>query len=136
MYNNGKTVLKPSLPIQLFSLTTKVQPQARLHKKLKLLNSRFTTHKAPGQTYSGSPTKKINVEALIEQHTQTDYSVYALGFAPGFAYLGFVPDALATPRLDNPRRLVKKGSVGIADRQTGIYPTDSPGVGILLVERH
>ncbi len=71
--------------------------------------------------------KKINVEALIEQHTQTDYSVYALGFAPGFAYLGFVPDALATPRLDNPRRLVKKGSVGIADRQTGIYPTDSPG---------
>src|SRR5262249_19581392 len=55
------------------------------------------------------------------------YDVYFLGFRPGFAYLGAVPDRIACPRLDAPRRAVPAGSVGIAGRQTGVYPSCTPG---------
>lgn len=55
------------------------------------------------------------------------YRVYMLGFLPGFAYMGDVDDRIAVPRLSTPRTAVPKGSVGIAGRQTGIYPSESPG---------
>jgi inhibitor of KinA len=55
------------------------------------------------------------------------YRVYMLGFLPGFAYMGDVDDRIAVPRRDSPRLRVPKGSVGIAGRQTGIYPLESPG---------
>jgi inhibitor of KinA len=55
------------------------------------------------------------------------YVVYFLGFVPGFAYLGELPEALATPRLDAPRRTTPAGSVGIAGKQTGVYPFATPG---------
>ena len=53
--------------------------------------------------------------------------MYAVGFAPGFAYLGEVDDRIATPRLSSPRLKVPKGAVAIADRQTAVYPSQSPG---------
>jgi len=64
---------------------------------------------------------------VVELHASVTYIVYFLGFVPGFAYLGGLPEALATPRLDSPRRNTPPGSVGIADTQTGIYPFDTPG---------
>ncbi len=72
-------------------------------------------------------THDITVETLIKKHTAKPYRIYAMGFAPGFAYMGFVPPELRTPRLSTPRTKVPKGSVGIAGAQTGIYPKDSPG---------
>lgn len=63
----------------------------------------------------------------IELHASVTYLVYFLGFVPGFAYLGELPEALATPRLDTPRRSVPPGSVGIAGKQTGVYPFATPG---------
>jgi inhibitor of KinA len=60
-------------------------------------------------------------------HTSVTYTVYFLGFVPGFAYLGELPQALATPRLDSPRRNTPPGSVGIAGNQTGVYPFSTPG---------
>jgi inhibitor of KinA len=63
----------------------------------------------------------------IELHASVSYLVYFLGFLPGFAYLGELPEALATPRLDTPRRTTPPGSVGIAGNQTGVYPFDTPG---------
>jgi len=60
-------------------------------------------------------------------HVQKDYFVYAIGFAPGFPYMGEVDKKIATPRLANPRAKVPKGSVGIADIQTAVYPKESPG---------
>lgn len=69
----------------------------------------------------------LSVEALVEQHCNHDYCVFALGFAPGYGFMGLVDEALATPRLKTPRRKVAAGSVGIADRQTAIYPLLSPG---------
>lgn len=63
----------------------------------------------------------------IELHSSVTYTVFFLGFVPGFAYLGKLPDALATPRLATPRRTTPAGSVGIAENQTGVYPFATPG---------
>ena len=69
----------------------------------------------------------LSPEQVIEQHCSRDYPVFTLGFAPGFAYMGLVDEALASARLATPRQRVPKGSVGIAERQTAIYPLTSPG---------
>ncbi|MCM4152554.1 allophanate hydrolase subunit 1 [Arenibacter sp. N53] len=69
----------------------------------------------------------LEVERLIELHSNSIYTVYGIGFLPGFMYLGGVPEALEVPRKSTPRSKVTKGSVGLAGKQTGIYPQDSPG---------
>ncbi|SNZ00107.1 5-oxoprolinase subunit PxpB [Flagellimonas pacifica] len=70
---------------------------------------------------------KLSKEKLIELHTSFEYVVYGIGFLPGFMYLGGLPEALEIPRRKEPRLSVAKGSVGLAGKQTGIYPQDSPG---------
>ncbi|MGI6345022.1 MAG: 5-oxoprolinase subunit PxpB [Bacillota bacterium] len=70
---------------------------------------------------------RLSEQEVIALHKEPDYLVYMLGFLPGFPYLGGLPRQLATPRLSTPRTLVPAGSVGIADRQTGVYPLASPG---------
>jgi KipI family sensor histidine kinase inhibitor len=69
----------------------------------------------------------MRVEDVIRLHSQTTYNVYMMGFTPGFAYLGRLPDALITPRLETPRTRVRAGTVAVAGSQTAIYPVDSPG---------
>lgn len=69
----------------------------------------------------------LSPEQVIERHQASLYHVFAIGFAPGFAYLGEVPAELATPRLATPRARVPAGTLGIADTQTALYPLDSPG---------
>jgi KipI family sensor histidine kinase inhibitor len=71
-------------------------------------------------------------QQVIELHSSPTYLVYFLGFVPGFAYLGELPQALVTPRLPTPRRRVPPGSVGIAGSQTGVYPVATPGGWRLL----
>lgn len=68
----------------------------------------------------------MSLDAVIELHASTEYRVYAIGFAPGFAYLGQVDERIAAPRLSTPRQRVPRGSVAIADRQTAIYPGRLP----------
>mgnify|MGYP000148797250 FL=1 len=69
----------------------------------------------------------LSCEQVIDIHTAMEYRVYAIGFAPGFAYLGEVDTRIAAPRLATPRKKVPKGAVAIADRQTAVYPSVSPG---------
>ena len=69
----------------------------------------------------------LSTAQVIALHCECDYRVYAIGFAPGFAYLGQVDKRIATPRQATPRPSVPKGSVAIADRQTAVYPASSPG---------
>ncbi|MCS7364102.1 MAG: 5-oxoprolinase subunit PxpB [archaeon GB-1867-035] len=72
--------------------------------------------------YSG-----LSIEEVIKIHSSQTYLVYMIGFTPGFTYMGEVPDIIAVPRLEKPRLRVPAGSVGIAGKQTGIYPIESPG---------
>ncbi|MDC6364811.1 MULTISPECIES: 5-oxoprolinase subunit PxpB [Flavobacteriaceae] len=72
-------------------------------------------------------TLGLTLEELIQQHTKHQYTVYGIGFLPGFMYLGGLPQSLEIPRRSEPRMMVPKGSVGLASKQTGIYPQDSPG---------
>lgn len=69
----------------------------------------------------------LTEDDVIEIHSKPTYRVYMLGFTPGFAYMGGLDERIATPRLENPRKKVPAGSVGIAGKQTGIYPIESPG---------
>ncbi|AZD00759.1 5-oxoprolinase subunit B family protein [Pseudomonas chlororaphis] len=69
----------------------------------------------------------LSVNEVIRCHSEREYQVFALGFAPGFAFMGLVDEVLAAPRLDTPRKRVAAGSVGIAERQTAAYPVVSPG---------
>ncbi len=66
-------------------------------------------------------------EAAIDRHASRTYRVFMLGFLPGFTYMGSVDETIAAPRRATPRVRVPAGSVGIAGRQTGIYPRESPG---------
>ena len=72
-------------------------------------------------------TKNISIDEVIKRHQAVSYRVYAIGFAPGFAYLGEVDPLLQMPRLATPRTKVPRGAVAIADRQTAVYPAQSPG---------
>jgi KipI family sensor histidine kinase inhibitor len=69
----------------------------------------------------------LSIDDVIRLHTTTEYRVYAIGFAPGFAYLGEVDERIAAPRHATPRPRVARGSVAIAERQTAVYPAESPG---------
>jgi KipI family sensor histidine kinase inhibitor len=69
----------------------------------------------------------LSEEQVVRLHSEKDYRVYMIGFIAGFPYLGEVSDEIATPRLETPRLKVLAGSVGIAEKQTGIYPCDAPG---------
>lgn len=70
---------------------------------------------------------KMAPEEVIRLHTQPTYQVYMIGFMPGYPYMGEVVESLVTPRRKTPRTHVMQGSVGIAQKQTGIYPVTSPG---------
>jgi inhibitor of KinA len=70
---------------------------------------------------------RCSADEVVRWHSETVYRVYMLGFLPGFAYLGVVDEAIAMPRRSAPRPAVPAGSVGIAGRQTGVYPSESPG---------
>jgi KipI family sensor histidine kinase inhibitor len=70
---------------------------------------------------------KKTIPEIIAMHTGTTYTVYAIGFLPGFMYLGGLLKDLEVPRKATPRSKVVKGAVGIAGKQAGIYPQESPG---------
>ena len=69
----------------------------------------------------------LSIKQIIKIHSDKTYDVYALGFAPGFAFLGSVDEQIAIPRKETPRLSVPQGSLGIAGEQTAIYPLVSPG---------
>ena len=74
----------------------------------------------------------MSPEQVVERHSGTVYTVYFIGFSPGFPYMGRLPEELATPRLKTPRTSVPAGSVGIGGSQTGLYPMQWSGGWRLL----
>jgi inhibitor of KinA len=71
--------------------------------------------------------KKISAAEVVAIHSAAKYRVFMLGFLPGFAYMGKVDERISMPRRPEPRQKVQPGSLGIAGRQTGIYPLECPG---------
>lgn len=69
----------------------------------------------------------LSEDEVVRIHSGVEYLVHMIGFAPGFPYLGGLPDRIATPRRATPRTRVPAGSVGIGGSQTGVYPIESPG---------
>ncbi|MCC6426406.1 MAG: 5-oxoprolinase subunit PxpB [Phycisphaerales bacterium] len=77
---------------------------------------------------------KLSIDEVIRWHSSTEFLVHFIGFVPGFAYMGGLPQEFAMPRLDQPRVRIPAGSIGIAGDQTGIYPHVTPG-GWRLIAR-
>jgi len=70
---------------------------------------------------------RLSMDDVIQIHSQKTYTVFMMGFTPGFPYMGKLDDAIVVPRLETPRTRVPAGTVAIAGSQTGIYSIDSPG---------
>lgn len=84
-------------------------------------------------------TLNMSPNDVVFAHTARHYTAYAVGFSPGFAYLGEINDAIQIPRLKTPRTKVPKGAVAIADSYTAVYPDESPGgwhlIGIIAEDQ-
>ncbi len=74
-----------------------------------------------------SKEKGLSKETIIKRHSKAVYTVYFIGFLPGFLYLGGLDNSLHTPRKSTPRLKTEKGAVAIGGHQTGVYPSESPG---------
>ncbi|MDH7444120.1 5-oxoprolinase subunit PxpB [Aquimarina sp. 2201CG14-23] len=97
-----------------------------LKKRLWKIPVCYSVNLAP-ELQSFSSKKSLNIDEVISLHTTPLYTVYFIGFLPGFLYLGGLNDRLVTPRKSVPSLKLEKGSVAIGGNQTGIYPCDSPG---------
>lgn len=125
------------------SVTVQFDPDQATHKSLAAAIKRLAAKRSPmaepGRlhripvTYDGPDVpevaERLNLshEEIVEIHTRPIYRVFLVGFVPGWAYLGPLPEELELPRRHVPRTQVPAGSVAIAGRQSGIYPLPTPG---------
>lgn len=108
-----------------FTERTMAQSDGKAHGVCHRIPVCYDSRLAPDIIHLARHTM-LDIEEVIQRHCARIYHVYATGFLPGFAFLGFVDEAIAMPRHTTPRKTLAPGSVGIADRQTGIYPCSSP----------
>jgi inhibitor of KinA len=125
------------------SVTVQFDPEQATHESLAAAIKRLAAKRPPMDepgrlhripvTYDGPDIAEVGErlqlarEKIIEIHTRPIYRVFLVGFVPGWAYLGPLPEELALPRREVPRTQVPAGAVAIAGRQTGIYPLPTPG---------
>ena len=127
MVHYNLSALSPAQARELIDLAlTDLQPQAQGSGQCHVLPVWYDLSVGPELTLL-SQRSGLAVDDVIRRHSAHEYQVFALGFAPGFAFMGLVDESLATPRLNTPRKRVAAGSVGIAERQTAAYPVVSPG---------
>jgi KipI family sensor histidine kinase inhibitor len=125
------------------SVTVHFDPDLTTHDALGAAIKRLATRRPPMEepgrlhripvVYDGpdlttaSSSLGLSTDRLVELHTRPIYRAFVVGFVPGWAYLGPLPDELELPRRSVPRTQVPAGSVAIAGRMTGIYPLPTPG---------
>ncbi|MFL9671516.1 5-oxoprolinase subunit PxpB [Pseudomonas marginalis] len=127
MVHYDLTALNPAQARELIDQAlTDLQPQAQGSGQCHVLPVWYDLSVGPELTLLARRSG-LAVDDVIRRHSAHEYQVFALGFAPGFAFMGLVDEILATPRLSTPRKRVAAGSVGIAERQTAAYPVVSPG---------
>lgn len=127
MVHYDLTALSPAQARELIDQALNdLQPQAQGSGQCHVLPVWYDLSVGPELSLL-SQRSGLAVSEVIRRHNAHEYQVFALGFAPGFAFMGLVDEILATPRLNTPRKRVAAGSVGIAERQTAAYPVVSPG---------
>lgn len=127
MVHYDLTALSPAQARALIDQAlTDLQPQAQGSGQCHVLPVWYDLSVGPELTLL-SQRSGLAIDDVIRRHSAHEYQVFALGFAPGFAFMGLVDEILAAPRLSTPRKRVAAGSVGIAERQTAAYPVVSPG---------
>jgi KipI family sensor histidine kinase inhibitor len=127
MVHYDLTALSPSQARELIDVAlTDLTPDSRTGGQRHVLPVWYDLSVGPELSLL-SRRSGLSVNEVIRCHSEREYQVFALGFAPGFAFMGLVDEVLAAPRLDTPRKRVAAGSVGIAERQTAAYPVVSPG---------
>ena len=127
MVHYDLTAVNPAQARELIDLAlTDLQPQAQGSGQCHVLPVWYDLSVGPELTLL-SQRSGLAIDDVIRRHSAHEYQVFALGFAPGFAFMGLVDEVLAAPRLNTPRKRVAAGSVGIAERQTAAYPVVSPG---------
>jgi len=127
MVHYDLTALSPAQARELIDQALNdLQPQAQGSGQCHVLPVWYDLSVGPELSLL-SQRSGLAVSEVIRRHSAHEYQVFALGFAPGFAFMGLVDEILATPRLNTPRKRVAAGSVGVAERQTAAYPVVSPG---------
>ncbi|TFW41935.1 5-oxoprolinase subunit B family protein [Pseudomonas fluorescens] len=127
MVHYDLTALNPAQARELIDQAlTDLQPQAQGSGQCHVLPVWYDLSVGPELSLL-SQRSGLAVSEVVRRHSAHQYQVFALGFAPGFAFMGLVDEILAAPRLNTPRKRVAAGSVGIAERQTAAYPVVSPG---------
>ncbi|OPA91186.1 allophanate hydrolase [Pseudomonas fluorescens] len=127
MVHYDLTAVSPAQARELIDQAlTDLQPQAQGSGQCHVLPVWYDLSVGPELALL-SQRSGLSIDEVIRRHSAHEYQVFALGFAPGFAFMGLVDEILATPRLNTPRKRVAAGSVGIAERQTAAYPVVSPG---------
>lgn len=111
---------------KLRKLLGQLEESSAISGKIVTLPAYYSTESGP-DLEALATRAQLSIEEVIKIHSDMEYRVYAIGFAPGFAYLGEVDPRIAAPRLSTPRQKVPKGAVAIADQQTAVYPAVSPG---------
>ncbi|NAX21758.1 5-oxoprolinase subunit B family protein [Vibrio sp. V39_P1S14PM300] len=128
------TILIDYLPhrISIFDFCTRtetlinsLQPQLNAHSDTIELPAYYDLSVGPDLTLYFD--RGLSLEDVIRLHSDKQYTVGAIGFAPGFAFLTEVDPQLKLPRKDTPRLSLPKGSIAIAEKQTAVYPDSSPG---------
>ena len=126
VYYDPMRIAHPDLKAQLSALNANLENVRVAAPKVVEVPTIYGGEYGPDLEYvarhSGLSTREV-----VHIHSGTDYLVYMMGFTPGFTYLGGMSERIATPRLQTPRVAIPAGSVGIAERQTGVYPIESPG---------
>jgi len=124
IYNDGLTsydTLATLLNERLADLSAVDMPPPQLHE----IPVHYGGDCGPDLSFVAKHSQ-LSVAEVIEIHCAEIYTVFTVGFTPGFPYLGTLDERIAAPRLETPRTRIPAGSVGIAQRQTGIYPFESP----------
>lgn len=107
--------------LETVDLTSAVVNESRLHRIPCCYDLNLDLDRVAAST-------GLQPDEVVRQHAATEYTVYAIGFCPGFPYLGYLPSALqGVPRLPSPRVRLEAGSVGLTGKQTGIYTEARPG---------
>lgn len=126
VYYNPLVISYPELQARLAQLERSADEQALEKPRIVHIPTLYGGEYGPDLEFVAQHTK-LTPQEVVKLHSGTDYLVYMMGFSPGFPYLGGMSERLTTPRLPTPRTEIPAGSVGIAERQTGVYPVATPG---------